>query len=65
MTISDKCCTKPLLLLKLQLAKEECAQLRKRICELEVEKMEIEYNIRQEVCLEFQEQLTQIEETHR
>lgn len=32
---------------------------------MNVEKMEIEYNIRREVCQEFQEQLTQIEETHR
>ena len=40
-------------------------ELRERIKGLEVEKMESEFCIRQQVCREFQEQLTEIEETHR
>ena len=40
-------------------------ELRQKIHSLEIEKMECEYQIRQEVCREFQEQITDIEETHR
>ena len=45
--------------------KEKISSLRRRLGALEVEKMESEYQIRQEVCREFQEQLVDIEETHR
>ena len=49
----------------LKLAREESAKLQKKICDQEVEMMESEYNIRQEVCREFQEQLIEIEDAHR
>ena len=48
-----------------QLAKEEAVRLWRKIRDLEVEVMETEYNIRQEVCREFQEQIVEIEEAHR
>ena len=40
-------------------------EMRGRIHSLEVEKMECEYRIRQEVCRELQDQITEIEEAHR
>ena len=48
-----------------QAKKKEVSRLRRKVGDLEVEKMESEYQIRQEVCREFHEQLTDIEETHR
>ena len=48
-----------------QAKREALLRLRGRVSALEVEKMESEYQIRQEVCREFQEQLTDIEEAHR
>ena len=41
------------------------SRLRRRVRDLELEKMEAEFLIRQEVSREFQEQLTEIEEAHR
>ena len=49
----------------MQAKKKEISRLRRKVGDLEVEKMESEYQIRQEVCREFHEQLTDIEETHR
>ena len=48
-----------------QAKKKGISRLRRKLGDLEVEKMESEYQIRQEVCREFHEQLTEIEETHR
>ena len=51
--------------LAMQAKREEVVKCRGQLAALEVEKMESEYRIRQEVCREFQEQLVEIEDTHR
>lgn len=49
----------------LQDMKEAVRRLRGKMAAIEVEKMETEYQIRREVCREFQEQITDIEDAHR
>ena len=49
----------------LQLSEEQVLLLQGKVRALEVQLLECEYTIRQEVCREFQEQLIEIEESHR